>query len=354
MRLLISEYWTPVFLLIQLSSAWIHHHQNARFRWLSTHHHAKVMSSSTRLYANSHLLSLQECLSLFHDKCPSVKFVDGTWFHKGDRVGRTEFEHGPRIPNSVFFDIVDVSSSSQEHPSINNNNNNNNLKCMLPTPSLFAAVMDQLNITNDDHVIVYGRQGHLFLPRVWFTFSIMGHANVSIMQGSLSDWMKEGGPVDTSRTSVIQATTLKTFQEDTLSYYYTATMQPNIVVTSQDVLKSLNNPSIQLVDARGSSFQKKGHIPHSIHIPYSSLSDHGVMKSPSELLAIFESAGVNPLDREASIICTCGHGVSACSLYLALKACGRPADAPTYMYDGSWNEWSQDESLPKVLPTQGS
>jgi thiosulfate/3-mercaptopyruvate sulfurtransferase len=108
-----------------------------------------------------------------------------------------------------------------------------------------------------------------------------------------------------------------------------------------------------IVDARGSSFQK-GHIPGAVHIPYSTLTDPEnplQFLPPQQLREIFRAAGVDT-DTVQRIVCSCGSGVSACSLYLALQECGRNdgAGRETLMYDGSWNEWGSHADTPKVLP----
>lgn len=107
-----------------------------------------------------------------------------------------------------------------------------------------------------------------------------------------------------------------------------------------------------IVDPRGSSFAKSGHIPGAKHIPYSSLveKDNALkLKSKEELLDIFEAAGVD-VNSDKDIVCSCGHGVSVCHVVLALEQCGRTNK--TFIYDGSWQEWSSDPNSPKVLPNE--
>lgn len=142
------------------------------------------------------LLSLDECLALQQND--STVFVDGTWFHKGSRNGRSEFEDGPRICGARYLDMSDIATTKDLYPLLNPKG----LDQMLPNADLFALTMDAFRITNNDHVMVYGKDGALFTPRTWFLFKHFGHENVSLMQGSLEEWMEAGGPIDTSPTTV--------------------------------------------------------------------------------------------------------------------------------------------------------
>jgi thiosulfate/3-mercaptopyruvate sulfurtransferase len=271
---------------------------------------------SSRLYSSTkNLVSVSECLQ----QSDKTKFVDGTWYHKGDRNGRQEFEKGPRIPNSVYFDIDDISSSTspQTH--------------MLPTPELFGRAMDEFGIRNSDPVVIYARKGSSFLPRIWFTFHEMGHSQVSIMQGPLEEWIQAGGAVESGHKTVPKAAE---FSKSAKTTY--APIMGNRVVDLSDVKGAVEEQSATILDARGSSFQKTGGMPGSINIPYSTLAQDMTFKSRQDMTDIFQKAGVDPFS-EKPIYCSCGSGVSACTLYLALQECGRRGE--TFMYDGSWQEW---------------
>lgn len=105
------------------------------------------MASDTLL--GKMLIPVEQAIPLHSDS--NVKFVDGSWFLK-DRSGREEYEAGPRIRGAVYFDIDDVASKGPvENP--------RNIKHMMPPPALFAAAMDEMQISNDNHLIVYGTDG---------------------------------------------------------------------------------------------------------------------------------------------------------------------------------------------------
>lgn len=290
----------------------------------------------------NNLVSVEESLEAFKSGGDNIVFVDGSFYHKGERNGRTEFEAGPRLPGAKFMDMLDISTSKDLYPELNPQG----LYAMLPPKDLFAATMDAFDIKNSDRVIIYGREGTTFTPRTWFLFRTMGHENVQLMQGSLEDWKTAGGPVDENPTTVLPAKDLDTSQP--LTY---KAQDPFDVVDMDYMLKIVQKEGeATIVDPRGSSFAKKGYMPGAIHLPYSSLVEPDnklKLKSSAELEKLFEAAGVD-IQSEKPIVCSCGSGVSVCHVYLALQECGRKGD--TVIYDGSWNEWSQNLDAPKVVP----
>ena len=231
--------------------------------------------------------------------------------------------------------------------------------------------MDECNISNDDHIIIYGRESVLFTPRIWFVFKSFGHdpSKLHLMQGSLEEWMHSSGEVEYQETKVCDAKNIlskmkqkSNEQTKVQQFKYVAKTHPSYVFTMEDVLETISDQgdggdrkenNYVIIDSRGSSYVK-GNIPNSVHIPYKKFMnpDNSLkMKNKDELLAVFNDVGVDPCT-EKKIVCSCGSGVSACTVFLALNQCGRNIDEkPTFMYDGSWSEWGKDPSTPKVIST---
>jgi len=304
------------------------------------------------------LVSIEECIEA-QKQCDTSKnsdgarliFVDGSWLYKGDRNGRLEYEQGKRIAGARYFDMDDIAASFDLFPELNPRK----LPQMLPPKNLFAAAMDELDIRNTDHVVVYGTEQSEFIPRIWFTFRALGHdaKRVHLMQGSLEAWEEQGGKIESAPTTAIRASELDlTGQPRYLARDAKNVCNMEAVMSAVMEHQSLGESSTQesspmILDTRTSSYSK-GHMPGAVHIPYSSLVDPEDclrFKPQSELQSIFDKAGVT---KDRRIICSCGSGVTVCSLFAALLECGYDPDDIS-IYDGSWAEWKDELQAPKVV-----
>ena len=161
----------------------------------------------------------------------------------------------------------------------------------------------------------------------------------------------KGGPVDTQPTTVPTALSILA-EAKSRRPTYQCTTRRNDVVDKYDLMNLVAKEEEKaiIIDPRGSSFQN-GHIPGALHIPYSSLvePDNALHSNPEQSwMEIFQAHGIDIFDSNQDIIASCGSGVSACHVVLALQECGRTENV--YMYDGSWQEWKADPNTPKVLP----
>ena len=292
------------------------------------------------------LLSVEECLTAYQANPSHLVFIDGSWYHKQEEgKGRMDFENGPRLPNARYCDMDDIACRPDLFPTLNPKG----LHHMLPPPKLFAKTMDAFEITNHDHVVIYGCEGTIFTPRTWFLFRTMGHENVHLMQGSLQDWIQAGGPVDYNPTTVPKLYDIN--QLAGLPSYQACV--PTNVVDMNDMVQALTTGSIIIIDPRGSSYSSRGHIPGAIHMPYIDFvepENHLKLKSLQNLRQLFAKAGVD-VHTQNTILTSCGSGVSVCHVVLALEECGRNF-SQTKIYDGSWEEWGADPNTPKIMPTE--
>ncbi len=262
-----------------------------------------------------------------HLGAPDLRVLDGTW-HMPDsgRDARAEYE-AAHIPGARFFDIDEVSDPSSPLPH------------MAPAPEAFAQRMGALGIGDGDRVVVYDAHGLMSAARVWWLMRAMGVATVAVLDGGLPRWRAEGRPVEDAPPAT-QARRL------------TARRQDDLIADAAAVGRAIEGHGPQIVDARAAArFEggapepraglRPGHMPGARNVPFGTLlNPDGTMRPEDALRAVFEAAGVD-IDRPA--ITTCGSGVTAAVLTLALARIGAPDGA---LYDGSWSEWGAGAARP--------
>ena len=207
----------------------------------------------------------------------------------------------------------------------------------LPTPEAAAALFAHLGIDAGKQVVAYDSGGAMYAPRLWWMLRWLGHDAVAVLDGGIAKWKREGRPVTTEIPAVRAAT------------FTIRRVSPT--VSTDDVLASLGKDSLRLVDARGAERFRgdvepidpvAGHIPGSVNRPYTeNVEPDGTFKKPEALRAEFAAViGTAP---SATIVNTCGSGVSACHNLLAMELAGIPG---TRLYPGSWSEWCSDATRP--------
>jgi thiosulfate/3-mercaptopyruvate sulfurtransferase len=212
---------------------------------------------------------------------------------------------------------------------------------MMPAPGEFAAAAGALGIDNGETVIVYDGSGIFSAPRVWWMLKTMGHANVKVLDGGLPKWTREGRALESGSAK-------------SAAKMFASTPQPKLIRDFGAVMDIVTDKSARMVDARSSgrftgaeaeprAGVRGGHMPGAANVHFRSLlTAEGTFKSPAELRAEFERAGV---DIGKPIVTTCGTGVTAAILMLALEEIGA---ADVALYDGSWTEWGSRPESPVV------
>ena len=262
-----------------------------------------------------------------HLKDPDLRVLDASWYMPDTgRNGRAEYEAG-HIPGARFFDIDEISDQRSSLPH------------MAPPPEKFISRMRAMGIGDGHQVVIYDGAGLFSAPRVWWTFRLMGKVDVAVLDGGLPKWRAEGREMEDMPPVVRDR-------------HMTISRQNGLVKDVTQVAHASKLLEAEIIDARSAPRFKgevaeprpglrSGHIPGSRNVPFTNvLNPDGTMKSPEDLRAAFAASGV---DLSRPVITTCGSGVTAAVLSLALERIGHRNHA---LYDGSWSEWGMYDDLP--------
>ncbi|MEO1089148.1 MAG: 3-mercaptopyruvate sulfurtransferase [Pseudomonadota bacterium] len=263
-----------------------------------------------------------------HLASPDVRVVDATWvLPDSGRDARAEFEQR-HIPGAVYFDIDDVSDESSTLPH------------MVPSAAKFSARARRLGLGDGARVVVYDDNTFFASARVWWMFKLFGHGDVAVLDGGLKKWIAEERPVD----DLPRAPTERhyTARENTLILRNLDQMRRNLTTKREQVVDSRSPGRFRGDEPEPRQGLRAGHIPGSVNVPYSQLvdADERTLLPVDTLKEAFEAAG---LDLGKPITSTCGSGVSAAIVNLALYELGH---ADTALYDGSWTEWGSEKDTP--------
>lgn len=275
---------------------------------------------------------------------PRVIPVCAAWFMPNDPQGRKGIDvfKQKRIPGARFFDIDDVKDHDSPYPH------------MLPTCEIFAEAMAKMGVMKQDELVVYDTEelGLFSAPRVAWTMRVYGHPRVHVLN-NFKLWVKDGLPVETGPPLVPNITSYKTpsyntdmvvnFSEmKTIGYDYNKEGAEEI-----QILDARSKGRFDGTDPEPRPGLKSGHMPGSTNVPFQDLLDPETkaLKSSEELKQMFEEKGLDP---NKPLITSCGTGVTAAVIELALKQAKFGSEDDRRLYDGSWSEWAA-----RVSPTSG-
>ncbi|MFO1018647.1 MAG: 3-mercaptopyruvate sulfurtransferase [Hyphomonadaceae bacterium] len=261
---------------------------------------------------------------------PDIRVVDATWFMPNDARDAKALYAERRIPGAIFFDIDEISDTDSPLPH------------MLPAPEKFASRMKKRGIGDGTRVVVYDNHGIFSAARVWWTFRVMGHEDVVVLDGGLPAWERAGFEIETGPPT------------QRMERHFTPRVRSDLVRSLNDVRRTIEDKRVPVLDARPAprfrgdvaeprAGLKSGHMPGALSVPSGSLTNEdGSLKSSADLQAIFDKVGA---DVSHGAVCTCGSGITAAIIALALARLGHWDAA---VYDGSWAEWGSRDDTPVV------
>ncbi len=250
---------------------------------------------------------------------PGFKLVDASWYLPAqNRDPIQEFQTG-HLPGAVFFDQDAIADHTTGLPH------------SIPTAETFKTEAEALGISDTDTIVVYDGPGIFTAPRVWWLFRLFGAQNVYVMDGGLDGWKQEGRPLETTPPSPVPAT-------------FNITHSPERITKFSVMQEIVAAGASQIADARGAGRftgeepepregMRSGHMPGAKNLPTGILSIDGKLKSLAELKETIEAAGI---DLSKPVVTTCGSGVTAAIISLALTSLDHENHT---LYDGSWSEW---------------
>ena len=257
-----------------------------------------------------------------HLEAPDIRIIDSSWYFPQEKRNAEQEFLECHIPGASFFDIDKIKDNDSDLPH------------MLPPSEMFNSTVRKLGIGDGHKVVIYDGLGMRSAARLWWMFKVFGYSDAVVLDGGFPKWAKE----NRSTTAEITEKEIRhlTIYED-----------KSIVADRDDVLRATKLNHCSIIDARSEgrfmgtapeprSGLRSGSIENSINVPYETLlNEDFTFKKKREILDIFSKKGVV---FNNYIITTCGSGVTAAVLYLALDEIGC---SKISLYDGSWAEWGK-------------
>lgn len=258
-----------------------------------------------------------------HLDAPGIVILDASFHLPNTGLNAHEEYRNAHIPGAIFFDIEEIADTTSSLPH------------MLPPPEKFSSRVRRMGIGDGMRVVIYDQQNLSGAARAWWMFRVMGYNDVAVLNGGFRKWCKENRPVETEEPPRRS------------ERHFTARKNSGLVRDLDDIRNLLGSEAVQIVDARSAErfagidpepreVPRLGHIPGAKNLPYREVTHkNGTLLPPSALKEVFRAHNI---DLNKPVVASCGSGVTACVIALAMATMGYEQ---TPVYDGSWAEWSE-------------
>lgn len=231
------------------------------------------------------------------------------------------------IPGSSFADLLALSDPTKRRRSMT-----------FPPLEHFASSIGRLGVSNANYVVIYDRRENMWAARLWWMLRAFGFDNAAVLDGGWTAWQRGDYPVCTRPCGYPPAT-------------FVATPRPGLVVDKREVVASLHDANVCLVNALGrrqhrgevNEYGRRGHIPGSRNITAWEVLDRETQCYRP--LPELRRKAADVLDARR-VITYCGAGAAASSIAHVLVRLGHKDVA---VYDGGLLEWCADRKLPLEL-----
>lgn len=243
---------------------------------------------------------------------------------------KTEFKK-EHIPGARYVSIWDILVKTEQ-----------GLRHELPREKDLTRVLRSWGLNNNSRILICYQDGNAITmaARLYYTLDYAGLGEqVSMLNGGLKAWKEEGRAISQDITD---------FEKGNIDIR----IKDSVRISKEEVLASLGKKDVAIIDARpveryygteqDTNSDRQGHIPGAVNIPYFQVTREGfshLFKTKEELHQLFSDYKI---PEGASLITYCGTGIWASPLYFTAKLLGYPVR----FYDGSFQEWGNDEALP--------